>query len=249
MRLQKFLSMAKVCSRRAGEKLIREGRVKVNGQVAVEPGVKVDPEKDRVEVDGKPVRLPGEHRYLLLYKPVGFVTTLKDPAGRPTVADLVGEAAGRVFPVGRLDMNTSGLLLLTDDGELAHRLMHPSFGVEKEYLVRVRGQVAPQALKQLAQGVRLEDGKTAPAVVKLLESGRESSLLSLTIKEGRNRQVRRMMEAVGHKVISLKRVRYDHLALVGLRPGQWRNLTAREVRGLKKMVAHPAGWKKKEDTT
>lgn len=246
MRLQKFLSMAKVCSRRAGEQLIREGRVKVNGSVVSEPGVKVDPEKDRVEVDERPVKLSGERRYLLLYKPAGFLTTLKDPARRPTVKDLVGSAAGRVFPVGRLDMYTSGLLLLTDDGELAHRLMHPSYGAEKEYLVRVRGEVAPETLRRLARGVDLEDGRTAPATVKLVRGDQESSLLSLVIKEGRNRQVRRMMEAVGHKVISLKRVRFGPLVLAGLKPGEWRFLTAGEVRELKKLVAHPAGRRKEE---
>jgi 23S rRNA pseudouridine2605 synthase len=236
MRLQKFLAAAGVCSRRAAEDMIARGRVSVNGLIVTSAGTTVDPEKDRVEVDNKPVsRLP-EKTFLLLYKPVGYLTTLYDPWGRPTAGELVRDAGIRVFPVGRLDLETSGALLLTNDGELAHRLMHPSFGVPKEYQVRVSGLPVPPVLEQLKKGVLLEDGLTAPAKVRLLKSGRAASLLSLTIHEGRNRQVRRMLEAVGHPVLSLKRVRFGPLTLIGLQPGEWRRLRKEEEDALRKAV-------------
>ncbi|NLM52588.1 MAG: rRNA pseudouridine synthase [Firmicutes bacterium] len=236
MRLQKFLSAAGVCSRRAGEKLIAQGRVKVNGKTVTAMGVIIDPEKDVITVDNRPVRLTGNKEYLMLYKPVGVVTTLADPFGRQTVKDLLVDVGKRVFPVGRLDLDTSGLLLLTNDGELANRLTHPSYGVEKEYLARVPGLPAPETLKKLAAGVELEDGLTAPAVVRLIKGGKNTSLVSLTLREGRNRQVRRMLKAVGHPVLALKRVRFGQLTLAGLRPGQWRRLTPAEVRQLKEGV-------------
>jgi pseudouridine synthase len=234
LRLQKYLSMAGVSSRRAGEELIKSGRVKVNGATVTEMGVSVDPSRDRVEVDDRPVRPVAQSAYILLYKPVGYVTTVKDEFGRSTVTELVNDAGVRVYPVGRLDMDTSGLLLLTNDGELANRLTHPSYGVEKEYLARVHDIPSRQALEQLARGVMLDDGKTAPAAVRLVRGGRPTSTLSLTIKEGRNRQVRRMLEAVGHPVVSLKRVRFGPLDLTGMKQGQWRRLTPREVAELKR---------------
>lgn len=234
MRLQKYLSMAGVTSRRAGEQMIRDGRVKVNGITVMEMGTLVDPEKDRVEVDNRPVRPAQANTYLLLYKPEGYLTTMKDPFGRPTIRELVADAGTRVFPVGRLDMDTSGLLVLTDDGELANRLTHPSFGMEKEYLARVHGLPSMETLNQLARGVKLEDGMTAPAQVRLVKGGRPTSVVSLTIKEGRNRQVRRMMAAVGHKVVSLKRVRFGPLTLTGMKAGEWRKLTAAELAQLKR---------------
>lgn len=234
MRLQKYLSMAGVTSRRAGEQMIRDGRVKVNGVTVTEMGTQVDPEKDRVEVDNRPVRMVQANTYLLLYKPEGYLTTMKDPFGRPTIRELVADAGTRVFPVGRLDMDTSGLLVLTDDGELANRLTHPSFGVEKEYLARIHGLPSMETLNQLARGVKLEDGMTAPAQVRLVKGGRPTSVVSLTIKEGRNRQVRRMMTVVGHKVVSLKRVRFGPLTLTGMKAGEWRKLTAAELSQLKR---------------
>lgn len=234
VRLQKFLSMAGVSSRRAGEQLIQAGRVTVNGATVTEMGVTVNPETDRVEVDGRTVKAKTENDYLLLYKPVGYVTTVKDEFGRPTVRDLVAEAKARVYPVGRLDLDTSGLLLMTNDGELANRLTHPSFGVEKEYLARIHDLPDAKTLQALASGVMLDDGMTAPARVRVVKGGRPTSTISLTIKEGRNRQVRRMLETVGHPVVSLKRVRFGPLTLSGMQEGSWRKLTSREVEILKR---------------
>lgn len=236
VRLQKFLSMAGVSSRRAGEKLIESGRVKVNGNTVSTMGVTVDPQKDTVEVDNRVVRAVEQKEYLLLYKPIGYVTTLKDEFDRPTVRELVREAGVHVFPVGRLDMDTSGILLLTNDGELANRLSHPSYGVEKEYLARVHDLPSPETLEQLAGGVALEDGLTAPAKVRLVKGGKPTSVVSLAIKEGRNRQVRRMLDAVEHPIVSLKRTRFGPLTLAGMREGQWRRLSEKEVAELRRTV-------------
>ena len=225
-RLQKVLAAAGLGSRRACEILIEEERVTVNGDVAV-LGRRVDPETDRIEVDGVrvPTR-PGLVTYLL-NKPRGVVTTASDPQGRPTVVELV-PSEPRVFPVGRLDTDTEGLLLLTNDGDLAHRLTHPSFGVEKEYLAQVEGSPSPAALRRLREGVELEDGRTAPAKATLVAPG----VIGLVIHEGRNRQVRRMCEAVGHPVGRLVRTRIGPLAERRLKPGAWRVLDLEEVRAL-----------------
>jgi 23S rRNA pseudouridine2605 synthase len=240
VRLQKFLSSAGVSSRRSAEVMIKEGRVKVNGDTVTEMGIIIDPEQDKVTVDNRPVRLSEKQEYLLLYKPEGYITTLTDPYGRPTVSELVRDAGVRVNPVGRLDMDTSGLLLLTNDGELAFRLTHPSYGTEKEYLARVHGLPSEQVLAQLESGVTLDDGVTAPAKVRLVKGGKPTSVIAITIREGRNRQVRRMLEAVGHPVASLKRVRFGTLTLTGLRAGQWRRLTTRETEELRRSVQHKA---------
>lgn len=231
MRLQKFLAAAGICSRRAAEEMIAQGRVRVNGVIVTSAGTTVKPERDLVEVDNKRVRQP-EKVCLLLYKPSGYLTSLFDAWGRPTVGELVRDAGIRLFPVGRLDLETSGALLLTNDGELAHRLMHPSFGVSKEYLARVGGLPTPLVLERLRTGVLLEDGITAPARVSLVKRGRASAQISLTIHEGRNRQVRRMLAAVGHPVLSLKRVRFGPLTLTALQPGEWRRLREEEVNAL-----------------
>jgi 23S rRNA pseudouridine2605 synthase len=225
-RLQKVLAAAGLGSRRACEALIEEERVTVNGELAV-LGRRVDPENDRIEVDGLrvPTR-PGLVTYLL-NKPKGVVTTAADPQGRPTVVQLV-PAEPRVFPVGRLDADTEGLLLLTNDGDLAHRLTHPSFGVEKEYLAQVEGDPSPAALRMLRQGVELDDGRTAPAKASLVAPG----VIGLVIHEGRNRQVRRMCEAIGHPVLRLVRTRIGPLAERRLKPGAWRTLDIDEVRAL-----------------
>lgn len=236
MRLQKYLALCGVASRRAAEEMIAAGRVRVNGKKITRMGVLVDPAADMVEVDNRPVRPAQKYEYILLYKPEGCVTTMKDPYGRPTVKDLVRDTGARVFPVGRLDRDTSGLLLLTNDGELANRLTHPSYGIEKEYLARVKDLPSRETLQRLAAGVMLADGMTAPAKVRLVKGGRPTSLLSLTLKEGRNRQVRRMLEAVNHPVVSLKRVRLGPLTLKGLRRGEWRRLTAQEVKALKQLT-------------
>jgi 23S rRNA pseudouridine2605 synthase len=226
-KLQKVLARAGVGSRRACEELIEDGRVTVDGAVA-HIGQRVDPATATIEIDGVPVAADPALVHYLLNKPAGVVTTADDPQGRPTVVQLVPEEP-RVFPVGRLDRETEGLLLLTNDGALAHRLTHPSFGIEKEYLAEVEGGSPSRgALRALREGVELEDGRTAPASASVVGDG----LLRLTIHEGRNRQVRRMCEAVGHPVRRLVRTRIGSLADRSLAPGRWRPLTPEEVRGL-----------------
>ena len=233
-RLQKVLARAGFGSRRACEQLVAEGRVTVNGGVAV-LGQRVDSAVDRVEVDGVPVSVGDGVVYYLLNKPRGVVTTASDPEGRPTVVDLV-PAQPRVFSVGRLDADTEGLLLLTNDGDLAHRLTHPSYGVEKEYLAEVQGAPTPASLRRLRQGVVLEDGRTAPARASVVPP----RALRLVIHEGRNRQVRRMCEAVGLSVVRLVRLRIGPITDRQLRPGAWRQLTPTEVRKLQEAATPPA---------
>ena len=232
-RLQKILSHAGVASRRETERLISEGHVKVNGKVVTEMGTKVDAGKDRIQVDG---RLVAKEKlvYLLLYKPKGCVTTSKDPEGRQTVLDLLEGIDARVYPVGRLDYHTEGLLLLTNDGELTQALIHPRHQVEKEYLVQVKGIPSEEKLDRLRAGIRLEDGVTAPVEVRLQEVLHEKnrSVLTVVLREGRNRQVRRMFDAIGFPVWSLKRIRFAFLTLQGVRRGKWRHLTTEEVADL-----------------
>ena len=225
-RLQKVLSRAGFGSRRACEELIAAGRVTVNGRTA-HLGRRVEAEVDAVAVDGIPVSVRSGLVYYLLNKPRGVVTTARDPQGRRTVVELV-PLEPRVFPVGRLDADSEGLLLVTNDGELTHRLTHPSFGVEKQYLAEVEGTPSPAAVRRLREGVDLEDGRTAPAKVAAVSP----SALRITIHEGRNRQVRRMCAAVGHPVTRLVRTRIGPLAERSLRPGEWRPLTLAEVRAL-----------------
>ncbi|HEX2044016.1 MAG TPA: pseudouridine synthase [Gaiellaceae bacterium] len=225
MRLNAFLARAGVASRRGADELIKAGRVRVNGEVAgVATYVR---ERDRVEVDGTPVA-PEPLAYVLLHKPAGVVTTARDPHGRPTVVDLV-DVGRRVVPVGRLDADTTGALLLTNDGPLAHRLAHPRYGVEKVYEVEVEGTPDDAALARLGEGVELEDGRTAPARVRRLGPSR----LELTLHEGRKHQVKRMCAAVGHPVIRLHRGAYAGLTLAGLAPGESRELTAAELEALR----------------
>ncbi len=231
-RLQKIISAAGITSRRASEELIVNGQVTVNGVVVTELGTKADPSVDTITVNGKSLRVSEERLYILLNKPTGYITALKDDRGRRLVTDLLKDVPERVYPVGRLDYNTEGLLLLTNDGEWANRLMHPRHEVEKEYHVRVRGKVVDQQLKRMADGVELEDGKTAPAVAQLIKSGEQNDWISVTIHEGRNRQVRRMCEAVSLSVVRLKRIRYGSLSLGTLRDGQFRYLTEAEVNAL-----------------
>jgi len=239
-RLQKILSHAGVASRRAAERLIAEGRVTVNGVTVQEMGVRADPAADDVRVDGRRVRTAASRRYILLYKPAGYVTTRHDPQRRRTVMDLLAGVRESVHPVGRLDYDTEGLLLLTNDGDLTARLTHPRHGVERTYEARVAGLPGPQALDRLRQGVPLDGRRTLPADVVLLNPGRPGAtghrgpdgVLRLTIREGRNRQVRRMCEAVGHPVRKLTRTRIGPIADRRLRPGQWRDLTEAELRTL-----------------
>ena len=230
-RLQKILARVGIASRRVVEEMIEDGRITVNGEVA-ELGQRADPDVDAIEVDGVLVGVRPDTLWYLLNKPAGVVSTASDPRGRPTVVQLVPEEP-RVFPVGRLDADTEGLLLLTNDGEVTHRLTHPSYGVEKEYLAHVEGTPSRGALRRLREGVDLDDGITAPATAALVSPG----VVRLVIHEGRNRQVRRMCEAVGHPVVRLVRTRIGPLVDTTLGPGEWRPLRQDEIRALERAAA------------
>lgn len=231
-RLQKVIAQAGVTSRRKAEDLIRQGKVKVNGKIVTELGTKVSP-KDKIEVNGIPIDKE-EPVYFLLYKPTGVISAVSDDKGRKVVTDFFEGVEQRIFPVGRLDYDTSGLLILTNDGDLANRLMHPKYEIEKTYVAKVQGGMTKTRQRMLERRVMLEDGKTAPAQVKLLSADRNKnvSVVEITIHEGRNRQVRRMFEAVGCPVLKLKRERYGFLTLKGLNPGDWRELTPHEAKKL-----------------
>ena len=230
-RLQKILSARGVASRRAAEGWLAAGRVTVNGRTA-RVGDKADPERDEIRVDGRLLAGPARRTYVMLNKPRGYVTTLSDEKGRKTVAELVADCGARVWPVGRLDLDSEGLLLLTDDGALTQRLIHPSHEVEKEYRVRVRGDV-DAALPVLTGPMELDGQALRPARVRVLNRTPGGGTLSITIHEGKNRQVRRMCAAAGLEVAALKRVREGTLTLGGLKPGEWRRLTREELRALK----------------
>jgi pseudouridine synthase len=235
LRLQKLISQAGVASRRAAEKLIAEGRVTVNGETVTEMGTKADPARDDIRVDGRRIKATERLRYILLYKPAGYVTTRSDPQRRRTVIDLLHGVREYVYPVGRLDYDTQGLLLLTNDGDLAAKLTHPRHQVDRTYEAYVAGIPDDEAIDRLRRGIPLDGRRTLPADVLLVTKGRRdrNGVLIITIREGRNRQVRRMLEAVGHPVESLRRVRFGPLSIRGLRPGDWRDLTDAEVEKLK----------------
>lgn len=236
-RLQKVLAQAGVASRRACEELIRQGRVQVNGQVVTELGTKVNPKLDEISVDGSPISGPAEKIYLILNKPPGYISTAHDPWGRPTVLDLIPHQE-RLYPVGRLDAESEGLLLLTNDGKLTHRLTHPRYEQEKEYLALVKGHPTDAALSQLRHGVDLEEGRTAPAKVsrvsrkERLETPSDTTWLRIVTHEGRKRQIRRMCAAVGHPVQRLIRVRVGPIEMGDLPVGEYRPLSAKEIRHL-----------------
>ncbi len=232
VRLQKALSHAGVSSRRAGEKLISAGRVRVDGQVVTELGTQVDPRRAHVEVDGRRV-IAEAPVYIVLHKPRSVVSTMHDPEGRPTVRELFAEVAVRVYPIGRLDFATSGVLLATNDGDFAEGMMHPRRGVPKTYVLKVQGEMQPKDLDAWRYGVELEDGKTLPAKVKLLRHEGTKTWFELTITEGRNQQVRRMGDATGFRVMRLARTEFAGIGSEGLRPGEWRYLTADELTTLK----------------
>jgi 23S rRNA pseudouridine2605 synthase len=233
MRLAKFLAHAGVASRRAAEDLVRDGRVSVAGEIVTDPALDVD-ERSRVAVDELPVK-PEPREVHALNKPAGVVSTAADTHGRTTVVDLV-RSRRRLYPVGRLDADSTGLILLTNDGELAERLTHPRYGVEKVYRARVQpARLSERSLRELRQGVELDDGRTAPAKVRALRPG----LVELTIRQGKKRQVRRMLEAVGHRVTRLERVAFGPLGLSGLDPGQSRRLTRAELERLRQAAKDP----------
>jgi len=228
-RLQKILARAGLTSRRGAEELIRQGKVTVDGRVVTEMGVKVDPARQRLVCDGKPVEMAEAKVYILLNKPRGYVTTLDDPQGRPIVTALLKGVGERVFPVGRLDLDTEGALLLTNDGELAHRLLHPSFEITRTYEAVVRGRPEKRNLARLAGGIMLEGRRTSPAAIKVLAAGAGETTVRIIIHEGRKRQVRKMFEAIGHRVLHLKRTAYGDLTLRGLGTGEFRILTTRDL--------------------
>jgi 23S rRNA pseudouridine2605 synthase len=237
VRLQKVLAAAGIASRRACEILISEGRVEVNSEIVVEQGRRVDPERDVIRVDGARIPPPRRHRYLALNKPRGVVTTMSDPEGRRTVADLVAVGGkDRLFHVGRLDTDTEGLLILTNDGDFAHRLAHPSYQVPKTYIAEVAGLVGEQALSRLRRGITLEDGPVRPTSVKIVSTAGDKTLLKITIQEGRNRIVRRTMEAVGHPVRRLSRIGIGPVRLGNLKVGEYRDLTREELGGLLDLI-------------
>lgn len=239
-RLQKILASAGLASRRAAETMITDGRVTVNGAVVTELGTKADPDSDKIALDGKPVTVAKKRVYLVLNKPAGYVTTLSDPGGRPVVTELLKDIKERVFPVGRLDFNTEGLLILTNDGEWANRLAHPRHEVEKEYLVKIRGDLSADKISQLSEGVALEDGLTAPARVEIIRILEKNVWFTITIHEGRYRQVRRMCEALGLPLVKLKRIRYGNILLGELKAGEYRVLDPIETKLLAGTGAKPA---------
>ncbi|HOW86599.1 MAG TPA: pseudouridine synthase [Candidatus Aminicenantes bacterium] len=240
MRLNKFLAHAGVCSRREADRWIVEGRVRVNGRVVQELGERIDAARDRVVAGGKPVRVEDERPvYILLNKPAGRVVSVKDPFERPTVMDLLGRQPARVYPVGRLDLDTEGALLLTNDGDLALKLTHPRYGVTKVYEARVEGEPREQDLDTVRRGLFLEGRRTAPARVQVLRRGHRQTTLKVEIHEGRKREIRKLFEAIGCPVESLVRVDFAGLTLEGLKTGAWRHLRAAEIRRLKRLVAGP----------
>lgn len=236
IRLNKFLAQAGVTSRRDADKLIESGRVTVNGDVINVLGTKIDVNHDRVELDGKQVVLQPRLVYLLLNKPAGYLVTLRDPYQRPTVMDLLPSLEERVFPIGRLDFESEGLLLLSNDGELSNRLIHPRYQIKKQYRIKIKGRPEAQKIKRLEKGIYLDNRKTAPARISQFKPSHKHSWLHIEIHEGRKREIRRMFQAVGHPVMVLKRIKFAGLTLGRLKPGEWRYLTQSEVARLHSLV-------------
>lgn len=233
MRLQKYLASCGIASRRNSEKIITEGRVSVNGIIVSELGTQIDELKDVVQVDGITVFPESEKHYIAYNKPVGEVSTAHDPEGRPTVMDRFADYPVRLFPVGRLDYDSEGLLLLTNDGDMMNRLLHPSFEIQKAYLTKVSNAVSDDEIQKLRKGVIIDGRMTSPASVKLIRHDTFSTDLLITIHEGRNRQVRKMIDAIGHQVVRLKRVRFGPVLLGDLPSGMWRKLSSEEIAKLK----------------
>ena len=236
IRLNKYLAQRGAASRREADRMIQEGRVAVNGRVVEDLGHKIDDGRDRVAVDNRKIKPGRELVYMMLNKPKGFLVTLADPLGRATIKNLIPSLPDGVNPVGRLDKDSEGLLLLTNDGEMANRLTHPRYEVRKTYIVCVEGRISPEEIDKLEKGVHIDGGLTAPAKVKVLESRPQSSVLQIEIHEGRKREVRQMCESVGHEVVRLTRVSFAGLRLETLLNGQWRFLKKEEVHRLKRLA-------------
>lgn len=233
MRINKFMATCGVASRRKCDELIQAGHVKVNANICTKVGVQINPEVDLVTVDDRPIRLTTNYVYYMLNKPCNVVTTMSDPHGRPTVMEYIPQTKYRLFPIGRLDYNTSGLLLFTNDGDIAQKLLHPSFEFGKTYIVDIRGEIKPSAISQLQTGVDIGDFVTSPAFVEVIEKKPSSTTIKIVIHEGKNRQVRRMFDAVGHKVMHLKRVAIGKIELGDLPIGKYRELTKDEIAYIK----------------
>lgn len=235
-RLQKIISRAGLMSRRAAEKFILDGRVSVDGKIISELGTKADLQKNKIFVDGKELQFVEKKIYIILNKPRGYITTAKDDRGRKTVLDLVSEIDARIYPIGRLDYDSEGLLILTNDGDLMNKLLHPKFKIAKTYRVKIVGKISAEKISKLSEGIELEDGLTLPAKISLLDAGKNFSTVEITICEGRNRQIRRMFAAVGHEVIFLRRIKFAGLTLKNIPVGKFRNLTEQEILSLQKQV-------------
>jgi 23S rRNA pseudouridine2605 synthase len=231
-RLQKIIAAAGIASRRTAEQYIQQGRVSVNGKVVTRLGAKADPGKDEIRIDGRLIPTRVEKLYFALHKPAGYVTSLKDPEGRPVVTDLLRSVRERVYPVGRLDYDSEGLLILTNDGDFAHRLQHPRHEVPKTYLVKVRGSLSAKEVRLLQEGVELEDGVFVPDNVRPEKTNPKSSWFQIVVSEGRNRVIRRAFDALGHPVQRLIRIAVGNLMLGDLADGEYRVLTRREIEGL-----------------
>jgi 23S rRNA pseudouridine2605 synthase len=236
VRLQKLIAGTGLASRRKAEEMIAAGRVTVNGRIVRELGTKVDADKDHVKVDGRHIRSAQPYVYLILHKPKNVMSTLHDPEGRPTVKDFLPGVTVRVFPVGRLDFDSEGLMLLTNNGELAQTLLHPKYHVPKTYLVKVKGVLNGEEIQALETGVQLDDGVTSPARMKKIRKAESNSWVEITIHEGRKHQVKRMLEAVGHPVLKLVRIRMGSLVLGHMAPGEYRFLADREANALRDLV-------------
>ena len=235
IRLQKYLVMCGIASRRTAEKIILEGRVSVNGQIITEMGIQVDEDADTVTVDGRIIHPEKEKHYIAYNKPIGEVTTVSDPEGRATVMDKFTDYPVRLFPVGRLDYDSEGLLLLTNDGDMMNRVLHPSHEVIKTYWTKMSNHVSQEEIRALRKGVMVDGKLTSPASVRLIRENAFDTVLLIGIHEGRNRQVRKMAEAIGHKVVSLRRVGFGPVSLGDLPTGMWRPLTKEEISGLKEL--------------
>ncbi len=238
-RLQKVLARAGVASRRESEKLILAGRVAVNGRIVRELGTKVDPERDEIRVDTVPLRTPRAPLAFLVVKPKGVLSTTRDERGRRTILDLLPPVDRRLYPAGRLDEDSEGLIIVTDDGDLTNLVTHPRYGIPKTYVLRIRGRLTGAETARVESGVWLSDGKTRPSRIKIRKRGRQVSQVEVTITEGRNRELRRIFAKIGHPVLSLRRIRIGGLTLKGMKPGQWRKLARRDIEALKRSARTP----------